>query len=55
MTKVHGIDLTGSTGLDSMIVDSIDIAPEGEPRLLTGEAARAWLLRAAGAEAGGPA
>lgn len=46
--KVHGLDLTGSTGLEKAYTKSIDISPDGAPELLTGEEARAWLLRAAG-------
>ncbi len=46
-TLVANLDLAGSHGIGSVLVESIDVGSDAEPHLLTGEEARDWLQRLA--------
>jgi len=39
------VHFSGATGLDDVVIQQIDMGPEGAPATLTREAALAWLLR----------
>ena len=48
--KLHGADLATAREVQTADADWIDVGPEGQEEILRGEAARAWLLRAAAAD-----
>jgi hypothetical protein len=45
--KLYGADFSGARGLAAVHADGIDVGPDDQPDILRGEAAHAWLLRAA--------
>lgn len=46
-TKVRGIHLSGSTAVETVFCNDIDIGTDETSEILTGSAAREWLIRAA--------
>jgi hypothetical protein len=43
--RVYAVNFSGANGLDGVVIEQIDIGPEGTSATLTREAALAWLLR----------